>query len=51
MNTLQGRIKDFKLEGGTLTKIAQSGGRRKFFCGISCDKITILRQQIIFFPI
>jgi hypothetical protein len=34
-----------------LNKIAPSGGRRKHFCGISCEKIMILRQKIIFFPI
>jgi hypothetical protein len=27
------------------------GGRCENFWGISCEKITILRQQIIFFPI
>ena len=48
----QGRIQDFKLGGGgALKKIAPSGGRREKFWGISCEKNTILRQKIIFFPI
>ena len=47
---MQGRIQDFKL-GGALKKIAPSGGRRGHFWGISCEKITILRQKILFFPI
>ena len=34
----QGRIEDFKLGGGTLKKIAQSGGRRENVWGISCEK-------------
>ena len=48
--TPQGRIQDFKL-GGALKKVAQSVGRREKFWGISCEKNTILRQKIIFFPI
>ena len=51
IRTIQGRIQDFKLGGGALKKIAPSGGRRENFWGISCEKITILRQKIIFFPI
>ena len=35
---LQGRIKDFKLGGAHLKKIAPSGGRREKFGGISCEK-------------
>ena len=30
---IQGRIQDFKLGGGTLKKIAPSGGKRKIFLG------------------
>ena len=37
--------------GGALKKIAPSGGRQDIFWGISCEKITILRLKIIFFPI
>ena len=37
--------------GGSLKKNAPTGGRREHFWGISCEKITILRQKIIFFPI
>jgi hypothetical protein len=37
--------------GGALKKIAPSGARRENFWGISCEKNTILRQKIIFFPI
>ena len=36
---------------GALKRMAPSGGRREHFGGISCEKITILRQKIIFFPI
>ena len=48
-NIYQGRIQDFKLGGTHLKKIAPSGGRRENFWGISCKKITILRQKINFF--
>ena len=34
----QGRIRDFKLGGGALKKIAPSGGRRENCWGISCEK-------------
>ena len=44
----QGRNKDFKL-GGALKKIAPNGGRPLNLLGISCEKITILRQKIFFF--
>ena len=37
--------------GGTLKKIAPSGGSRENIWGISCEKNTILRQKIIFFAI
>jgi hypothetical protein len=47
---MQGRIQDFKM-GGSLKINAPTGGRREHFWGISCEKITILRQKIIFFPI
>jgi hypothetical protein len=35
----------FQVRGGALKKIAPSGGRRENFWGISCEKITILRQK------
>jgi hypothetical protein len=41
----------FQVKGGAIRKIAPSGGRRENFWGISCEKITILRQKILFFPI
>ena len=41
----------FQVRGGTLKKIASSGGRREKCWGISCEKKKILRQKIIFFPI
>jgi hypothetical protein len=34
----QGWIQDFKLGGGALKKIVQSGGRLEKFWGISCEK-------------
>ena len=47
----QGRIQDFKL-GGALKKNAPSGGRRKNFGGISCEKSRFYaKKKIIFFPI
>ena len=51
ISSLQGRIQDFKLGGGTLKKIAQSGGRREHFWGISCEKSRFYAKKIIFFPI
>ena len=42
---MQGRIQDFKLGGAHFKKIAPSGGRRENVWGISCKKITILRQK------
>jgi hypothetical protein len=39
----------FQVRGGRLKK--KCGGRRENFWGISYEKITILRQKIIFFPI
>ena len=48
----QGRIQDFKLEGGgALKKIAPSGGRRENFWGITCEKSRFYAKKIIFFPI
>ena len=41
----------FQVKGGAIRKIAPSGGRREKFWGISCEKITILRQKILFFQI
>jgi hypothetical protein len=41
----------FQVRGIVLKKIAPGGGRREIVWGISCEKITILRQKIIFFPI
>ena len=52
VNINQGRIQDFKLGGGGAFKImALSRARREHFWGISCEKITILRKKIVFFPI
>ena len=45
----------FRVENHNFTPknhiFSNGGGRRENFCGISCGKITILRQKIIFFPI
>ena len=38
-------------EGGTLKKIAPSGGRREKFGGISCDKSRFYAKKSYFFPI
>ena len=47
----QGRIQDFKLEGGgALKKIAPSGGRRENFRGITCEKSRFYAKKS-FFPI
>jgi hypothetical protein len=43
-----GRIQDFKL-GGALIKIAQSGGRREHFWGISCQKSRFYAKKSYFF--
>ena len=48
-NTFTGVDPGFQVRVGALKKIAPSGGRREKFWGISCEKITILRQKIIFF--
>ena len=45
----QGRIQDFKLEGGALKKIAPSGGRREKVWGISCEKSRFYAKIIFFF--
>ena len=47
---IQGRIQDFKL-GGTLKKIAPSGGRRENIWGILCQKSRFYAKKINFFPI
>jgi len=47
--TVQGRIQDFKLGGSALQKIAQSGGRREHFWGISCEKSRFYAKNLIFF--
>ena len=49
-HSVQRRIQDFKLGGGALIKNCAER-RREHFWGISCEKITILCQKIIFFPI
>ena len=36
--------------GGTLKKIAPSGGRREKFWGISCEKSRFYAKKIRFFP-
>jgi hypothetical protein len=48
---MQGRIQDFKLGEGALKKIATSGGRLENVLGYFVWKITILRQNFLFFPI
>jgi hypothetical protein len=45
----QGRIQDFKLGGGTLKKIAPSGGRREHFWGISCEISLFYAKKTYFF--
>jgi hypothetical protein len=45
----QGRIQDFKLEGGALKKIAPSGGRRENCWGISCEKSRFYAKKYNFF--
>ena len=47
----QGRIQDFKFEGGALKNIAPNGGRRENVWGISCEKSRFYAKKIIFFPI
>jgi hypothetical protein len=47
----QGRIQNFKLGGGAIKKFAPSGGRRRKFWGISCEKSQFYAKKIIFFPI
>ena len=49
LDTLQGRIQDFKLGGGgTLKKIAPSRGRREHFWGISCEKSRFYAKKSFF---
>jgi hypothetical protein len=46
----QGRIQNLKLGGGgALKKIAPSGGRRKYFWGISCEKSRFYAIKSYFF--
>jgi hypothetical protein len=35
----------FQVRWGALKKMTPSGGRREDFWGISCEKITVLRQK------
>jgi hypothetical protein len=44
----QGRIQDFKLGGGTLKKIAPSGGRHGNCWGISCEKSRFYAKKSYF---
>ena len=48
INTLQGRIQDFKLGGGALKKIAPSRGRREHFRGNSCEKSLFYAKKSVF---
>ena len=50
-STIQGRIQDFKSGGGTLKKIAPSGGRRENIWGILCQKSRFYAKKSYFFPI
>ena len=48
----QGRIQDFKLEGGrTLKIIARRGARRENCWGISCEKSLFYAKKSYSFPI
>jgi hypothetical protein len=48
-DTIRGRIQDFKLGGGgTLIKIAPSGGRLEKFWGISCEKSRFYAKKSYF---
>jgi hypothetical protein len=49
--TLQRRIQDFKLGGGTLKKIVPSGGRLENFWGISCEKSRFYAKKSYFFQL
>jgi hypothetical protein len=53
VNTIdrQGRIQNFKLGGVALKKIAPSGGRRKIFWGISCEKSRFYAKKSYFFQL
>jgi hypothetical protein len=46
---VQGRIQDFKLGGGALKKITQSGGKREKFWGIPCEKSRFYAKKSYFF--
>jgi hypothetical protein len=47
----QGRIQDFKLEGGALKKITPSGGMRENYWGISCEKSLFYAKKSNFFQL
>jgi hypothetical protein len=51
MYTFSGADPGFQVRGAHLKKIAPSGGSHENCWGISCEKIMILRQKIIFFRI
>ena len=52
LNTpLQGRIQDFKLEGGALKKITPSGRMRENYWGISCEKSLFYAKKSNFFQL
>ena len=50
LDTLQGRIQDFKLGGAHLNKLGRAEGGANIF-GYFVWKITILRKKILTFPI
>jgi hypothetical protein len=41
----------FQVRGGILKKIAPSGGRRKMFWGISCEKSRFYAKKSYFFQL
>ena len=51
MYTFSGADPGFQVRGAHLKKIAPSGGSHENCWGISCEKIMILCQKIIFFGI
>ena len=51
MGMVAGADPGFQVRGAHLKKIAPSGGSHENCWGISCEKIMILRQKIIFFRI
>ena len=50
LDHIQGRIQDFKV-GGSLKKIAPSGGRHENFWGISCEKLRFYAKKSYFFQL